>query len=97
MTENKDAREREAFEAFWRREMNTREMDLALTAYPMTAPEDQQYLCHETNRAWITWQARAARACALTICWRCGGMRPIDLDLPSHPHIMYDEPEAAEA
>lgn len=25
------------------------------------------------------------------------GIHPVDLQLPSHPHIMYDEPEAAEA
>lgn len=48
---------REQFEAFWRREMNTEVMDLCRTEYPMTAPEDQQYKCHETNRAWMTWQA----------------------------------------
>lgn len=51
--------ERQAFEAFWRREMNTEAMDLARTNYPMTPPEKQQYLCHETERAWITWQERA--------------------------------------
>lgn len=45
------------FEAFWRKEMNVQAMDLARTNYPMTPPEKQQYLCHETNRAWITWQA----------------------------------------
>ena len=52
--------ERKEFEKFWRREMNVAQMDLAKTRYPMTKPEDQQYKCHETNRAWITWQARAA-------------------------------------
>ena len=57
MTTAQDQQSRAEFEAFWRKEMNVEAMDLARTNYPMTPPEKQQYLCHETNRAWITWQA----------------------------------------
>ena len=48
---------REEFEKFWRAEMNVEVMDLARTNYPMTDDDKQQYKCHETNRAWITWQS----------------------------------------
>lgn len=60
MTTAQDQQSRAEFEAFWRKEMNVQAMDLARTNYPMTPPEKQQYLCHETNRAWITWQAARA-------------------------------------
>lgn len=57
--------DREDFEVFWRKEMNTEIFDLAKTDYPMTKPEDQQYFCHETNRSWITWQAARGEAYVL--------------------------------
>lgn len=56
---------REAFEVFWRNEMNAEVFDLVKTAYPFTSDENQQYLCHETNRAWITWQHQQSRIDAL--------------------------------
>lgn len=30
------------------------------TEYPMTEWDDQQYKCHQTNLAWIAWQASRA-------------------------------------
>lgn len=56
------SKQREAFEAFWRREMNVEVMDLRRTEYPMTAPEDQAYKCGETDRGWMAWQASRAAA-----------------------------------
>lgn len=47
--------ERKAFEAWWRATMNLEEMDL----HPFGT---DQYACHETNLAWMTWQARSALA-----------------------------------
>lgn len=49
--------EREMFEAWWNREMNVEEMDLHRCDYPMMPAHKQPYACHETNRAWMTWQA----------------------------------------
>lgn len=60
MNTAQDQQSRAEFETFWRKEMNVEAMDLARTNYPMTPPEKQQYLCHETNRSWITWQAARA-------------------------------------
>ena len=34
--------------------------DLWRTEYPMTGWDDQQYKCHQTNLAWIAWQASRA-------------------------------------
>ena len=31
--------------------------DLWRTEYPMTEWDDQQYKCHQTNLAWMAWQA----------------------------------------
>ncbi|EPJ90990.1 hypothetical protein [Pseudomonas psychrophila] len=51
--------ERGQFEAFWCKEMNVQEMDLHRCEFPMTATENQPYACHETERSWVTWKARA--------------------------------------
>ena len=48
---------RQRFETWWQQEMNTEAMPLTRTEYPMVKDEDQQYLCHDTNRGWLTWQA----------------------------------------
>lgn len=34
--------------------------DLWRTEYPMTEWDNQQYKCHQTNLAWIAWQASRA-------------------------------------
>lgn len=52
-----DDEEHKAFEKWWRATMNTTEMDLHRNIYPMNS--GWSYSCHETNRSWITWQARA--------------------------------------
>ena len=36
------------------------EFDTQRTAYAMTKEEDQQYMCHRTNLAWLAWQASRA-------------------------------------
>lgn len=51
--------ERDKFEVFWRKEMNTEAMDLHRCEFPMIAYEDQPYACHETERGRLTWMARA--------------------------------------
>lgn len=68
------SKQREAFEAFWRREMNVEVMDLARTSYPMTEPEDQAYKCGETDRGWMAWQASRAAALeeAAAVCCSMG-------------------------
>jgi len=43
--------ERDRFEAWWKANMNIVEMDLH---YP-----NDYYLCHETQRCWLAWQACA--------------------------------------
>ncbi len=48
--------ERAAFEAWWADNMNIEDMDLCRHAY------GDGYLCHETNRGWMTWQAARAAA-----------------------------------
>lgn len=57
MTHTSTEQERAEFEAWWQQEMNIEQMDLARTEYPMTPPEKQMYKCHDTERAWLTWQA----------------------------------------
>ena len=52
-----EAKERELFESFWSENMNLVEMDLHRHIYPMNS--GWSYACHETNRAWMTWQACA--------------------------------------
>ena len=49
--------ERKEFEKWWRANMNVQEMDLHRNIYPMNS--GWSYACHETNRSWMTWQARA--------------------------------------
>lgn len=52
---------REAFETWWRSEMNLAEMDLDRRAYPMQKPDfEQPYSSLETERAWLSWQASRA-------------------------------------
>ena len=48
---------RAEFEKFWRKEMNTKDMPLYRTEFPMTEYSDQAYSFHETNRSWLSWQA----------------------------------------
>ena len=54
--------QREEFETFWKENMNVELLPLHRTRYPFTPDCDQQYLCHETNRSWFTWQAAKAQA-----------------------------------
>lgn len=49
--------ERKEFEKWWRANMNIEVMDLHRNIYPMNS--GWSYACHETNRSWMTWQARA--------------------------------------
>lgn len=51
----KDIRER--FEKLWRESMNTVEFPLDRCDFPMTDHDDQPYITHETNRAWLIYQA----------------------------------------
>ena len=48
---------REQFEAWVKKETG---FDLWRTEYPMTEWDDQQYKCHQTNLAWMAWQASRA-------------------------------------
>lgn len=48
---------REQFEKWVKEETG---FDLWRTEYPMTEWDDQQYKCHQTNLAWIAWQASRA-------------------------------------
>lgn len=48
---------REQFEAWVKEETG---FDLWRTEYPMTEWSDQQYKCHQTNLAWMAWQASRA-------------------------------------
>lgn len=45
---------REQFEEWVKEETG---FDLWRTEYPMTECDDQQYKCHQTNLAWMAWQA----------------------------------------
>lgn len=49
-------KEREEFEKWAEEETG---FDLYRTDYAFTAPEDQQYMDHDTNGAWFAWLARA--------------------------------------
>ena len=49
--------ERKAFERWWRANMNIKEMALHRNVYPMHS--GWSYACHETNRSWKAWGARA--------------------------------------
>ncbi len=48
---------REQFEEWVKEETG---LDLWRTEYPMTEWDDQQYKCHQTNIAWMAWQASRA-------------------------------------
>lgn len=48
---------REQFEKWVKEETG---FDLWRTEYPMTEWDDQQYKCHQTNLAWMAWQASQA-------------------------------------
>lgn len=48
---------REQFEEWVKEETG---LDLWRTEYPMTEWDDQQYKCHQTNLAWMAWQASRA-------------------------------------
>ena len=48
---------REQFEKWIKEETG---FDLWRTEYPMTEWDDQQYKCHQTNLAWMAWQASRA-------------------------------------
>lgn len=48
---------REQFEKWVKEETG---FDLWRTEYPMTGWDDQQYKCHQTNLAWMAWQASRA-------------------------------------
>lgn len=49
--------ERLEFETWWRENMNTVEWDLHRNIYPMN--RGWCYTCHETDRGWMCWIARA--------------------------------------
>lgn len=57
MVEEVKMTSREQFEEWVKEET---EFDLWRTEYPMTEWEDQQYKCHQTNLAWMAWQASRA-------------------------------------
>lgn len=48
---------REQFETWVKEETG---FDLWRTEYPMTEWDNQQYKCHQTNLAWLAWQASRA-------------------------------------
>lgn len=48
---------REQFEKWVKEETD---FDLWRTEYPMTEWDNQQYKCHQTNLAWMAWQASRA-------------------------------------
>lgn len=48
---------REQFEQWIKEETG---FDLWRTEYPMTEWDNQQYKCHQTNLAWMAWQASRA-------------------------------------
>lgn len=48
---------REQFEKWVKEETG---FDLWRTEYPMTKWDNQQYKCHQTNLAWMAWQASRA-------------------------------------
>ena len=45
---------REEFEKWL---LSTTDFDTVRTNYAMTKPEDQRYMCHRTNLAWLAWTA----------------------------------------
>ena len=59
---------REQFEKWAKEETG---FDLWRTQYPMTEWDDQQYKCHQTNLAWLAWQASRA-VIEVATPWLCG-------------------------
>lgn len=59
---------REQFEEWVKEETG---FDLWRTEYPMTEWDNQQYKCHQTNLAWLAWQASRA-AIEVATPWLCG-------------------------
>ncbi len=59
---------REQFEEWIKEETG---FDLWRTEYPMTEWDYQQYKCHQTNLAWMAWQASRA-AIEVSMPWLCG-------------------------
>lgn len=57
IVEEVNMKSREQFEKWVKEETG---FDLWRTEYPMTEWDDQQYKCHQTNLAWIAWQASRA-------------------------------------
>lgn len=57
MVEEVKMTSREHFEQWIKEETG---FDLWRTEYPMTEWDDQQYKCHQTNLAWLAWQASRA-------------------------------------
>lgn len=53
-------RMRKEFEAWLLAETG---FDICRTNFAMTKPEDQQYMCHHTNLAWLAWKASRASLC----------------------------------
>ena len=47
--------------------------DTQRTAFAMTKEEDQQYMCHLTNLAWLAWKASRAVLC-VELPENCKGM-----------------------
>lgn len=59
---------REQFEKWVKEETG---FDLWRTEYPMTEWDNQQYKCHQTNLAWLAWQASRA-VIEVATPWLCG-------------------------
>lgn len=59
---------REQFEEWVKEEAG---FDLWRTEYPMTEWDNQQYKCHQTNLAWMAWQA-SRTAIEVATPWLCG-------------------------
>lgn len=57
MVEEVNMTSREHFEQWIKEETG---FDLWRTEYPMTQWDNQQYKCHQTNLAWMAWQASRA-------------------------------------
>ena len=61
---------REEFEAWLLTETG---FDTYRTNFVMTKPEDQQYMCHHANLAWLSWKASRAALC-VELPENCKGM-----------------------
>ena len=74
---------REQFEKWVREETG---FDLWRTEYPMIGWDDQQYKCHQTNLAWMAWQASRA-AIEIKLPCRVGAKS----SWQDGPHVFADE------